>query len=320
MFHLPTRIALVAGLGLLAASPVRAQTIAHASHAEGAVSRLHRQAPGVLRVGVTLAAGDEVHTAMGRAELTLVDGTQIEIDEHSRVALHATDRIAVPNGRIFVNNLSSGTFYAHTGGGRVHVPPQGAVEIMTTAAQRDLLVRVLDGDARVESPWGIEPVAATQTAFVSGPTGHPFVTPWLAPGADAFYQYASTRFDFLSPPATFLPYAHPVYRQQQYLRLLRKTAPPHRPKVNPLDREVAPETHTREVGPAEPVRTGTRGEVTRRKAERSTPSTGDRREPPPTATTLPTAPTPAPARRQAAPAKPAPAAKGAGAGAAVRKP
>jgi hypothetical protein len=98
--------------------------------------------------------------------------------------------------------------------------PGSAVEI-TAANSHDLLVRVVDGDARIESSWGSEAVAATQSAFVSGPTGRPFVSPWLASPHDAFHQWAGGRMVVLVPPAAFLPYAHPTYRQQQYARVLR---------------------------------------------------------------------------------------------------
>ena len=96
--------------------------------------------------------------------------------------------------------------------------PGSAVEVTTTNG--DLLVRVVDGDARIESSWGSEAVTATQGAFVSGPTGQPFVSPWVPPQHDTFYQWAGGRMVVLVPPAAFLPYAHPTYRQQAYERVL----------------------------------------------------------------------------------------------------
>ena len=243
MFFLSVRSVLVAGLSLLFATPVFAQhTIGEITHLEGSVTLVRRAAPGAARLGAPLIAGDELHTGLGRAEITIGSGTVMVLDAHTRVVLHWVDRVQLIDGRVFVERSGSGPFVAVTGGGQVHVAPMSAVEITTTAANRDLMVNVIDGDARIVSPWGSEAVTASQTAFVSGPTGRPFVTPFVGAPADQFYQYAGTRFEFLSPPPTFLPYAHPVYRQQQYLRLLRK-ARHDRPGDRPGDKRDGDRRH-----------------------------------------------------------------------------
>src|SRR5688500_3088420 len=215
-----TRLVLTVGLGLLFASPSLAQPIVgHFSHVEGSVTRLHRFAPAVARVGLMLLAGDQVHVTMGRAEITLTDGSGLQLDEHTRVALHAVDRFQVLDGRLFVQSSGAGPLIAESGNRRIHVAPGSAVEITTT--NTDLLVRVVDGDARIESRWGSDAVAATQSAFVSGPTGQPFVGPFVAFEHDTFHQWAGGRRVFVAPPPAFLPYAHPTYRQQEYERMLR---------------------------------------------------------------------------------------------------
>ena len=214
------RLVLTVGLGLLFASPLLAQpTVGHFSHVEGSVTRLHRFAPASARNGLVLLAGDQVHVAMGRAEITLTDGSALQLDEHTRVALHAVDRFQVLDGRVFVQSSGAGPLIVEASGRRLHVAPGSAAEV--TATNSDLLVRVVDGDARIESSWGSEAVAATQSAFVSGPTGRPFVSPWVPPQHDAFHQWAGGRMVVLVPPPAFLPYAHPTYRQQEYLRVLR---------------------------------------------------------------------------------------------------
>jgi hypothetical protein len=215
-----TRLVLTVGLGLLFASPSLAQpVVGHFSHVEGSVTRLHRFAPAVARAGLMLLAGDQVHVTMGRAEITLTDGSALQLDEHTRVALHAVDRFQVLDGRVFVQSSGAGPLIAESSSRRIHVAPGSAVEVTTT--DTDLLVRVVDGDARIESRWGSDAVAATQSAFVSGPTGQPFVGPFVAPQHDTFHQWAGGRMVVLVPPATFLPYAHPTYRQQEYRRVLR---------------------------------------------------------------------------------------------------
>ena len=222
------RLVLTVGLGLLfppshsagATGSVEIQpAVGHVSHVEGSVTRLHRFAPGSARIGLVLVAGDQVHVGMGRAEITLTDGSALQLDQHTRVALHAVDRFQVLDGRVFVQSSGAGPLIAEAGRRRLHLAPGSAAEVTTTSS--DLLVRVVDGDARIESSWGSEAVAATQSAFVSGPTGRPFVGPWVPPQHDAFHQWAGGRMVVVVPPAAFLPYAHPTYRQQEYERVLR---------------------------------------------------------------------------------------------------
>lgn len=222
------RLVLTVGLGLLVPpSPGFGETgsvetqpaVGHFSHVDGSVTHLRRFTPRTARVGLVLVAGDQVHVAMGRAEITLTDGSALQLDQHTRVALHAVDRFEVLDGRVFVHSSGAGPLIAQTGGRRVHLAPGGAVEV--TTANSDLLVRVVDGDARIESSWGSEAVTATQSALVSGPTSRPFVGPWVARQHDAFHQWAGGRMVVLVPPPAFLPYAHPTYRQQEYQRVLR---------------------------------------------------------------------------------------------------
>src|SRR5687768_7807595 len=210
MFVPAIRIVLAVGLGLLLAAPVTAQpTVGHFSHVDGRVTRFHRSAAASARVGLLLVAGDEVHVALGRAEITLTDGSLLQIDEHTRLALHAVDRVQVVDGRVFIRSAGPVPVIAEAAGKRLHVAPGSAAEV-TASSSNDLLVRVVDGDARIESRWGSDAVAATQSAFVSGPTGRPFISPWVAFEHDTFHQWAGGRRVFVAPPPAFLPYAHPT--------------------------------------------------------------------------------------------------------------
>jgi len=284
-------------------------TVGHLSHVEGSVTRLHRYAsasarstsgelrrdlaeaafgreggPGVARVGLVLLAGDEVHVGIGRAEITLTDGSAVQLDEHTRVALHAVDRVQVLGGRVFIRSSGSGPLIAESGGRRLHVMPGSDVEV-TAANGHDLLVRVVEGDARIESSWGSEAVAATQSGFVSGPTGRPFVGPWVASPHDAFHQWAGGRTVVLVPPAAFLPYAHPTYRQQEYERVLRRQRFDRRRsggvtrhdrafEIERRDGDRPPETDRR--GADRPTRTGRREREDERSGEQA--RRGHRRE------------------------------------------
>ena len=219
--HVTARqLALAVGLGLACASPGFAQTaIAHLSQIEGTVTRLHRFAPASVSLGVVLVEGDQIVTAVGRAELTFVDGSVMHLDHHTQVAIAGTARIRLIDGRISLRTTTAYT--AETATGIVHVLPEGVFELTANATNRDVLISVVEGDARVESPWGVESVRSTQTAFVSGPTGRPFVTPWMQTRHDSFVQWCNARYVAIMPPPTFLPYAHPTYRQFAYERSLR---------------------------------------------------------------------------------------------------
>lgn len=245
--HVTARqLALVVGLGLFCAAPVLAQpAIAHLSLVEGTVTRLHRFAPGIAKVGVVLVAGDQIVTAVGRAELTFVDGSVMHLDQHTQVMIAAAARIRLIDGRISLRTTT--TYTAETATGIVHVLPEGVFELTANATNRDVLVRVVEGDARIESPSGLEAVGSTQTAFVSGPTGRSFVSRSIHVQHDAFVQWCNSRYVAIftasagfdrgrlrrdlaaatfgregGPPPTFLPYAHPTYRQFAYERSLRK--------------------------------------------------------------------------------------------------
>jgi hypothetical protein len=279
------------GLGLFSASPSLAQTaLAHLSQIEGTVTRLHRFAPAPAGVGGALVERDQIVTAVGRAEVTFADGSVMHLDQHTQVVISGAARIRLLDGRVSLRTTTAYT--AETGSGIVHVLPEGLYELTTSAGNRDVLVRVVEGHAQIESPWGVESVTSTQTAFVSGPTGRPFVSPYVHLQYDAFMQWSNSSFAPVWPPPTFLPYAHPTYRQFAYERLLRKGR---------HDRK-RPEFHQRADGGRD---TPQRDNATvQRRTSRATPA-GDRRS----------------RDRQAPAAKgAAPAARGAGRGAAVRRP
>ena len=221
--HVTARqLALVVGLGLCFASPLLASAdpLAHLSQVEGTVTLLHRFAPVHAGVGVALVSGDQVVTAVGRVEVTFVDGSVMHMDQHTQIAIAGTARIRLIDGRVSLRTTTAYT--AETTSGIVHVLPEGIFELTASANHRDVLVRVVEGNARIESPWGVESVTSTQTAFVSGPTGRPFVSPWLHTQHDAFLVWGNARYLSVMPPPTFLPYAHPTYRRFAYERVLRK--------------------------------------------------------------------------------------------------
>jgi hypothetical protein len=284
-------VALVVGLGLFSASPSFGQTaVAHLSQIEGTVTRLHRFAPAPAGIGVALVERDQIVTAAGRAEVTFADGSVMHLDQHTQVVISGLARVRLLDGRVSLRTTTAYT--AETGSGIVHVLPAGVYELTASAHNRDVLVRVVEGQAQIESPWGVESVTPTQTGFVSGPTGRPFVSGYHHVQYDAFLQWSNSSFALMWPPPTFLPYAHPTYRQFAYERLLRKGR---------HDRK-RPESHQRAgVGRDTPQRD--HAPVQRRPSRATTD--GDRRR----------SDRPAPAAKGAAPA-----ARGAGKGAAVRRP
>src|SRR5688572_15762549 len=306
-------LVLVVGLGLFLASPSLASAsaaegrfgetgtaIAHLSQVEGTVTRLHRFAPAPASVGVALVERDQIVTAVGRAEVTFADGSVMHLDQHTQIVISGVARVRLLDGRVSLWTTTAYTVETVSG---VHVLAASArssssalrrdlYELTTSANNRDVLVRVVEGQAQIESPWGVESVTSTQTAFVSGPTGRPFVSGYHHVQYDAFLQWSNSSFALMWPPPTFLPYAHPTYRQFAYERLLRKGR---------HDRK-RPEFHQRaNVGRDTPRRDHA---PVQRRPSRAT-ADGDRRR----------SDRPAPAAKGAAPA-----ARGAGKGAAVRRP
>ena len=327
-------LVLVVGLGLFSVSPSLASAaeggfgetgsaIAHLSHVEGTVTRLHRFAPAPAGVGVALVERDQIVTAVGRAEVTFADGSVMHLDQHTQVVISGGSRVRLLDGRVSLRTTTTYTVETVSG---VHVLSASArsssselrrdlYELTASANNRDVLVRVVEGQAQIESPWGVESVTSTQTAFVSGPTGRPFVSGYHHVQNDAFVQWSNSSLALVSsayarseagelrrdlaiatfgreggPP--FVPYAHPAYRQFAYGRLLRDGR---------HDRK-RPEFHHRaDVGRDAPQRNNA---PVQRRASRAT-SDEDRRR----------------SDRQAPSAKgAAPAARGAGKGAAVRRP
>ena len=303
--HVTARhLVLVVGLGLYADVPSLAsdfptdgrvgQTgspLAHLSHIEGTVTRLHRLAPAPASVGTTIVEGDQIVTAIGRAEITFADGSVMHLDEHTQVVIVSSTRIRLLDGRV---SLRTTTAYTAETAGSVHVLSEGLFELTATPNHRDVLVRVVEGQAQIESPWGVQSVAATQTAFVSGPTGRPFVSSYGHLRHDAFVQWSHSSFALVSPPPAFLPYAHPAYRQFAYERLLRKGRPDrHRPGF-----------HDRGDGRRDP---SPRGNTSVEQRTNGATTSDDRQRR--------TRPAPAKAAKPAGPV-----ARGARAGAAVRRP
>ena len=83
-----------------------------------------------------------------------------------------------------------------------------AARVTASANNRDVLVRVVEGDARIESSWGRRGVASTQSGVCVG-TNRPAVRePGYAAAARCFHQWSNWALRGVAPPP-FLPYAHP---------------------------------------------------------------------------------------------------------------
>jgi hypothetical protein len=226
--HITARLSLFAvGLALFLASPVMAQpAIAHFSQVEGTVTRLQRFVPSPASVGVVLVEGDQIVTAVGRAELSFVDGSLMHLDRHTQVVIAGAARIRLIDGRVSLRTTSAYT--AETASGVVHVLPAGIFELTASAANRDMLVRVVEGDAQIESPRGVESVAATETAFVSGSTGRSYISAWIQTGYDSFGQWCHARYQSIVPTPRVVPLVNPSYRHAAFERTVRDRFDRHR--------------------------------------------------------------------------------------------
>lgn len=188
------RWATAIGIALASATPLLAQSgVARLSHADRSVMRTHRAAPAPATIGVSLMDGDQIETVDGRAEVTFPDGTIVHLDTHTRLGVYSGERLHLVGGRLFVRTSGVRTYVADTSAGRLRILAAGVSEVTARAENLDVLLRVVSGSARVECPWGNQPVNAYQAALVSGPSCRPFVSKWMPPQTDDFERWASAR-------------------------------------------------------------------------------------------------------------------------------
>ena len=172
-----------------------AQSVAHITLVEGAVtiSRAYSAAPA--RLGVALIDRDQLQTGPGRVEITFHDGSVLHVDRDSDVVVFARDRFRISGGRALFRSstLTPAGYEVESDAARFRVMPHGVFGILVDANNRQTLLSVISGDARIESSWGNTAVTARQMAMVSGPTGHPFVTPYFPERIDDFDVWSTMR-------------------------------------------------------------------------------------------------------------------------------
>lgn len=182
------------GVGLASASPALAQFgVASLSYADGAVTRIHRGAPAATTIGVSLMDGDQVETANGRAEIAFLDGTVVHLDRYAKVIVEGGDRVQILDGRVSLRTSGQKNYQATIAGTKLHVQLGSVVEIVTKSDKQDVYLRVINGSARIESPWGGQQVPDYHSAYVSGPASAPFLTKVVPSQADEFERWALAR-------------------------------------------------------------------------------------------------------------------------------
>ncbi len=210
-----TVVRVIGVLGLTLALTSRAagaaDGLAQLTYLEGAATFHHAYVPSPAYVGAVLAHSDEVRTTTGRTEITFKDGSVLHLDRETRVIVYERERFSVIEGRVFFRStaLSPMGYEAQTDLGRLRVLPRGVFGILVDQKNRQVLVSVAVGEARVESPWGRTLVTARQMALVSGATGRPYVTPFYPWRGDGFETWSSSRIleATLSPSSPWRPSA-----------------------------------------------------------------------------------------------------------------
>jgi hypothetical protein len=194
MYRTVVRCAIALGLGLVSASSAFAQFgVASLSYADGGVTRLHGGAPAATTIGVSIMDGDQIETGNGRAEVAFLDGTVIQMDRYARVMVQAGDRFQAISGRISLRTSGMKHYVAETTAAKVFVQSGSVVEIISNSAKGDAYLRVINGMARIESPWGHQQVPDYTSAYVAGPTSAPLVTKVTTSTADEFERWALSR-------------------------------------------------------------------------------------------------------------------------------
>ena len=194
MYRTAVRCAIALGLGLVPASSAFAQFgVASLSHADGAVTRLHGGAPAATTIGVSIMDGDQIETGNGRAEVVFLDGTVIHMDRQARVIVQGGDRFQALGGRISLRTSGMKHYIAETAAAKLFVQSGSVVDITINPEKRDVYLRVINGMARVESPWGSQQVPDYNSAYVSGPASAPILTKVIPSTADEFERWALSR-------------------------------------------------------------------------------------------------------------------------------
>jgi hypothetical protein len=182
------------GVGLASASPALAQFgVASLSHADGAVTRIHRGAPAATTINVSLMDGDQIETANGRAEVAFLDGTVVHLDRHAKVIVESGDKVQVLDGRVSLRTSGQKNYQVAIAGTKLTVQLGSVIEIVTKADKQDVYLRVINGSARIESPWGGQQVPDYHSAYVAGPASAPFLTKVVPTQADEFERWALAR-------------------------------------------------------------------------------------------------------------------------------
>lgn len=171
-----------------------ATVVARLTRVEGAVTIYRTHIPSPAAAGAILHDGDEVRTEAGRAEITFTDGSVLQLDRASRVAVYEHQRFTVIEGRVDFRSAAQAMGYqAQTDFGSVRVRPRGSLGILADRRGRQALVIVTTGEADVDSPWGRATIYARQLALLSGATGRPLVTPFTPSRGDTFDTWCSSR-------------------------------------------------------------------------------------------------------------------------------
>ena len=185
---------LAIGLGLVTSSPARAQFgIATLSHCDGAVTRLRSGPPIAANIGDSLIEGEQIAAASGRAEVTFLDGAIVHLDRDTRIVLGTGDRFRLLHGRASLRTSGYKEYVAETATAKVFVPAGSLVEI-SVRAEADVLLQVISGVARIETPaGGVQRVTDYRTAYVSGPGQAPLVTRVASTPTDDFGRWTLAR-------------------------------------------------------------------------------------------------------------------------------
>lgn len=190
------RFVLAVGFSGMLAAPAFAQAIAHVTHIEGGViggvTIVHKFVPAGVTISAPVTDGDQVHASTNRTEITFGDSTIVLLDQQSKATFYGDHRLQLLEGRMYVRTGAQ-AYIVETTAGKTRVLPRGVFGISSNPKTREMVVQVMIGGARLESPSGTtEAVPALQLAVVSGPAARPVLTAWV-PQADPFEQWASSR-------------------------------------------------------------------------------------------------------------------------------
>jgi hypothetical protein len=170
---------------------------AHLSRVDGPVVVQHEDGPEDADLSMPVVPGDRLRTGDGRAEVTLTDGTLVQIDAASTLDLLADDRLRLLEGRLAIvaTRAQAAPLQVDTPQGTVSIDAAGEYRLrLMDADGRDTLeLSVIRGQAELTSDQDRVTVSTGERSWARTGEVPAYPVRFNAAALDAFDQWALDR-------------------------------------------------------------------------------------------------------------------------------